>query len=105
MSDIADVALAAQSPVQFKTTCAAFINSDIRMAQQQDQGRDNILAGLVYAIAENYLTKVKGQRPVGNKILLQGGVALNRAVGYAFAHSVGRPVVIPPTPSCWGPLG
>lgn len=67
MSDIADVALAAQSPVQFKTTCAAFINSDIRMAQQQGQGRDNILAGLVYAIAENYLTKVKGQRSVGKR--------------------------------------
>ena len=105
VSDIADVALAAQSPVQFKTTCAAFINSDIRMAQQQDQGRDNILAGLVYAIAENYLTKVKGQRPVGNKILLQGGVALNRAVGYAFAHSVGRPVVIPPNPELLGAFG
>jgi activator of 2-hydroxyglutaryl-CoA dehydratase len=61
--------------VKFKTTCAAFINSDIRIAQQQGQGRDNILAGLVYAIAENYLSKVKGQRPVGKKVLLQGGVA------------------------------
>jgi predicted CoA-substrate-specific enzyme activase len=71
--DIADLALAAPAPVKFKTTCAAFINSDIRIAQQQGQGRDNILAGLVYAIAENYLTKVKGQRPVGKKVLLQGG--------------------------------
>jgi len=105
LSDIADVALAAQSPVQFKTTCAAFINSDIRMAQQQDHGHDDILAGLVYAIAENYLTKVKGQRSVGKKVLLQGGVALNRAVGYAFAHSVGRPVVIPPNPELLGALG
>ncbi len=30
VSDIADVALAAPSPVHFKATCAAFINSDIR---------------------------------------------------------------------------
>jgi predicted CoA-substrate-specific enzyme activase len=105
VSNIADVALAAQSPAQFKTTCAAFINSDIRMAQQQGHGHDNILAGLVYAIAENYLTKVKGQRPVGKKVLLQGGVALNRAVGYAFAHSIGRPVVIPPNPELLGALG
>ncbi|MGA2171303.1 MAG: acyl-CoA dehydratase activase, partial [Terracidiphilus sp.] len=90
VSEIADIALAAPSPVKFKTTCAAFINSDIRIAQQQGQGRENILAGLVYAIAENYLTKVKGQRPVGKKVLLQGGVALNRAVGHAFAHRVGR---------------
>src|SRR5208283_340949 len=77
----------------------------IRIAQQQGQERDNILAGLVYAIADNYLTKVKGQRPVGKKVLLQGGVALNRAVGYAFAHRVGRPVVIPPNPELLGALG
>ena len=105
VSDIADNALAAPAPVKFKTTCAAFINSDIRIAQQQGQGRDNILAGLVYAIAENYLTKVKGQRPVGKKVLLQGGVALNRAVGYAFAHRVGRPIVIPANPELLGALG
>jgi predicted CoA-substrate-specific enzyme activase len=105
VSDIADIALTAAAPVKFKTTCAAFINSDIRIAQQQGQQRDNILAGLVYAIAENYLTKVKGQRPVGNKVLLQGGVALNRAVGYAFAHRVGRPVVIPSNPELLGALG
>ncbi len=105
VSDIADIALAAHSPVKFKTTCAAFINSDIRIAQQQGQGRDNILAGLVYAIAENYLTKVKGQRPVGKKVLLQGGVALNRAVGHAFAQRVGRPIVIPANPELLGALG
>jgi len=105
VSDIADIALGAPAPVKFKTTCAAFINSDIRIAQQQGQERDNILAGLVYAIADNYLSKVKGQRSVGKKVLLQGGVALNRAVGNAFAHRVGRPIVIPARPELLGALG
>jgi predicted CoA-substrate-specific enzyme activase len=105
VSDIADRAVAAPAPVKFKATCAAFINSDIRIAQQQGQERDNILAGLVYSIADNYLTKVKGQRPVGKKVLLQGGVALNRAVGYAFAQRVGRPIVIPANPELLGALG
>ena len=80
--EIADAALAAASPVQLKATCAAFINSDIRIAFQQGQSRENIIAGLVYAIAANYLTKVKGPRAVGKKVFLQGGVALNRAVGW-----------------------
>jgi len=105
VSDIADIALIASSPVRFKATCAAFINSDIRLAQQQGQSRENIVAGLVYAIAANYLTKVKGQRPVGRKVFLQGGVALNRALGHAFAHGVGRQVVIPPSPELLGALG
>jgi predicted CoA-substrate-specific enzyme activase len=105
VSEIAGAALAAASPVQLKATCAAFINSDIRIALQQGQSRENIIAGLVYAIAANYLTKVKGPRVVGRKVFLQGGVALNRAVGYAFAHSVDRTVVIPPDPELMGALG
>jgi predicted CoA-substrate-specific enzyme activase len=105
VSDIADVALAAHSPVQIKATCAAFINSDIRVALQQGHSRDDIAAGLVYAIASNYLNRVKGPRAVGKKVFLQGGVALNRAVGHAFAHSLGRQVVIPPSPELLGALG
>ena len=105
VGDIAGLALAAPAPVQFKATCAAFINSDIRLAQQQGHSREDIVAGLVYAIATNYLTKVKGQRPVGKKIFLQGGVALNHALGAAFAQSLDRPVVIPPHPELLGALG
>jgi predicted CoA-substrate-specific enzyme activase len=105
VSDIADLALAAPAPVQFKAMCAAFINSDIRLAQQEGHSRGNIVAGLVYAIAANYLNRVKGARCVGRKVFLQGGVALNRAVGHAFAHSFGRQIVIPRSPELLGALG
>ncbi len=105
VSEISKVALGAPSPVHFKATCAAFINSDIRAAQQEGHSHDDIVAGLVYAITVNYLTKVKGPRPVGKKVFLQGGVALNRALGHAFAHQIGRPVVIPPDPELMGALG
>jgi predicted CoA-substrate-specific enzyme activase len=105
VSEIAELALAAPSPVQFKATCAAFINSDIRIALQEGHSRENIVAGLVYAIAGNYLNRVKGPRYVGKKVFLQGGVALNRAIGHAFVHSVGREVVIPPSPELLGALG
>jgi predicted CoA-substrate-specific enzyme activase len=105
VSEIAGAALSAAAPVQLKATCAAFINSDIRIAFQQGRSREDIIAGLVYAIAANYLTKVKGPRAVGRKVFLQGGVALNRAVGHAFAHSVDRTVVIPPDPELMGALG
>jgi predicted CoA-substrate-specific enzyme activase len=105
VAEIADLALAAPTPVQFKATCAAFINSDIRIALQEGHSRENIVAGLVYAIAGNYLNRVKGSRYVGKKVFLQGGVALNRAIGHAFAHSVGRQVVIPPSPELLGALG
>lgn len=105
LAEIAEVALRAEAPVQFKATCAAFINSDIRAALQQGYSRDDVAAGLVYSIVHNYLTTVKGRRPVGNKVFLQGGVAMNRAVGHAFAQCLDKQVVIPPHPELLGAIG
>jgi predicted CoA-substrate-specific enzyme activase len=105
VTEISDLALAAPAPVHFKATCAAFINSDVRIAQQQGRRRDDIVAGLVYAVASNYLHRVKESRHVGKRVLLQGGVALNHALGHAFAGSLEREVVIPPDPELLGALG
>ncbi|MHA1200709.1 MAG: acyl-CoA dehydratase activase-related protein, partial [Candidatus Heimdallarchaeaceae archaeon] len=103
--DISDVAMKADSPVRFKADCAAFINTDIRTAAQEGYEPDNIVGGLVYSIADNYLNKVKGLRPVGKKIFFQGGVAKNNAVGYAFAQTTGKQIIIPPNPELVGAFG
>ena len=93
-------------PVAATRQCLRALADQVGNLQvQQGYTRDNIVAGLVYSIAANYLNRVKGPRFVGKKVFLQGGVALNRAVGHAFAHSVGRPVVIPPSPELLGALG
>ncbi|MHA1259899.1 MAG: BadF/BadG/BcrA/BcrD ATPase family protein, partial [Candidatus Heimdallarchaeaceae archaeon] len=93
------------SPVSFKADCAAFINTDIRTALQEGYGRENVIGGLVYSIANNYLNKVKGSRQVGKKIFFQGGVAKNNSVGYAFAHLTGKEIIIPPNPELIGAFG
>ncbi|MCK4895383.1 MAG: hypothetical protein KAS47_01140, partial [Candidatus Heimdallarchaeota archaeon] len=103
--DIADVAMKASDPVRFQADCAAFINTDVRTAMQENYGQDNIIGGLVFSIAVNYLNKVKGSRAVGKKIFFQGGVAKNNAVGYAFAQSTGKEIIIPPNPELIGAFG
>ncbi|MBN2559458.1 MAG: hypothetical protein JXQ75_00820 [Phycisphaerae bacterium] len=105
LTEIADVALRAATPVQFKATCAAFINSDIRTALQEGFSREDVTAGLIYSIVQNYLSKVKGRRAVGRKVFFQGGVAMNRAVGQAFAYCLDKHVVIPPHPELLGAIG
>ncbi|HSB82590.1 MAG TPA: acyl-CoA dehydratase activase [Candidatus Methylomirabilis sp.] len=105
LAEIPAVALRAETPVQFKSTCAAFINSDIRGALQEGYSHQDVAAGLVYAVAHNYLSKVKGTRRVGKKVLFQGGLAMNRAVGSALERCVGKPVVIPPRPELLGAVG
>ncbi|MDP6943894.1 MAG: hypothetical protein QF464_07050, partial [Myxococcota bacterium] len=47
--------------------------------------RRDVVAGLAYSIADNYISRIVGTRRVGDKVLFQGGVALNRAVALALA--------------------
>lgn len=103
--DIGEIALNAPAPVRFNAECAAFINSDIRGALQEGYSRDNIIGGLVNSIVHNYLTKVKGPRKVGNKVFLQGGVAKNKSIAYAFAQATGKQIIIPPNPELMGAYG
>lgn len=103
--EISDIAMQSPSPVQFKAECAAFINSDIRSALQEGYSKEDIIGGLVSSIVNNYLTKVKGQRKVGKKVFLQGGVAKNNSIAYAFALATGKQIIVPPNPELMGAYG
>ncbi len=102
---IADIAMASDSPPNFNDQCAAFIGSDIKTAIQHGTTMDDSVAGLVYSVCSNYLTRVKGNRPVGKKIFMQGGVCYNRAVPLAMSVLCDREIVVPPDPGLMGAFG
>ncbi|MBI4877511.1 MAG: hypothetical protein HY822_23015 [Acidobacteria bacterium] len=99
---IGPLALSSAHPVAFGERCAAFINSEVRSALQSGVPRADVLAGLVYAIVENYLSRVVGARHIGRTVLLQGGVALNPALAPAVAALAGTRVTVPPRPELMG---
>ncbi len=103
--EIGPIALEAAAPLKFGEHCSAFINSDIRKAIQGGASRPDIVAGLVFSIVANYLNRVVGNRQVGTRIALQGGVAKNSAVPLAFAQLLGKPVSVPPDPELMGCFG
>ena len=103
--EIAGIALRAESAPNFSDQCAAFIGSDIKTAVQEGVSREEIAAGLVYSVCQNYLNRVKGNRPVGKKIFMQGGVCYNRAVPAAMAELCGQQIVVPPEPGLMGAFG
>ena len=105
MEAIADIAMAGHHPPNFNDQCAAFIASDIKNAIHEGIAHEDIVAGLVYSICMNYTNRVKGNRPVGKKIFMQGGVCYNRAVPYAMAALVGKPIIVPPEPGLMGAYG
>jgi predicted CoA-substrate-specific enzyme activase len=105
VSDIADLSLRGKRPPNFSDQCSAFVSSDIKTATHEGVGREDILAGLVYSVGFNYLNRVKGNRPVGKKIFMQGGVCYNRAVPMAIAGIIKSEIVVPPDPGLMGAFG
>ncbi len=105
MESIGDIAIMGQNPPNFNDQCAAFISSDIKNASHEGMTREDIVAGLVYSICMNYDNRVKGNRPVGNNIFMQGGVCYNKAVPVAMAALTGKRIVVPPEPGLMGAFG
>ena len=105
MEEIGDIAMRGQKPPNFNDQCAAFISSDIKNAFHEGIDREDIVAGLVYSICMNYDNRVKGNRPVGNKVFMQGGVCYNHAVPAAMASLTGKRIVVPPDPGLTGAFG
>ncbi len=105
MTDIADIALKGEHPPNFNDQCAAFISSDIKTAVHDGVAQTDIVAGLVYSICMNYNNRVKGNRPVGEKVFMQGGVCYNHAVPLAMASITGKKIIVPPEPGLMGAFG
>ncbi|MFQ6613054.1 MAG: acyl-CoA dehydratase activase [Fidelibacterota bacterium] len=105
MTDIADWAMRGKHPPNFNDQCAAFISSDIKSAYHEGIPKADVVAGLVYSICLNYVNRVKGARPVGKKVFMQGGVCYNRAVPVAMAALSGKKIIVPPEPGLMGAYG
>ncbi len=105
VTEIGQTAYQAANPANFSDQCAAFISSDIKGAVQENIPLPDIIAGLVYSICMNYTNRVKGNRPVGNKVFIQGGVCYNKAIPAAMAALTGKEMVVPPEPGLMGAFG
>ncbi len=105
VEDISDVAIKSSRPIAFGERCAAFINTDLRNALQQGADLEDVVAGLVYSIADNYISRIVGPRQIGKNLLFLGGVALNRSVALAIAARSQRKVVVPAHPELMGAVG
>ena len=98
-------AMKSLEPIAFGERCAAFINTDLRNALQQGAKQEDVVAGLVYSIAENYISRIIGPRQVGKNLLFLGGVALNRSVALAIASHLKQKIIVPAHPELMGCVG
>lgn len=104
-TEFGEKALHAKCPVGCGERCTVFMESDLVAHQRSGASKDDLLAGLAYSIASNYLTKVVGDRRIGNHIFFQGGVAWNKAVVAAFEKLLGKKITVPPHHDVTGAIG
>lgn len=104
-AEFGDHALKAECPVGCGERCTVFMESDLVGHQRRGANKDDLVAGLAYSIASNYLTKVVVDRRIGENIFFQGGVAWNKGVVAAFEKLTGKKVTVPPHHDITGAIG
>lgn len=94
INEFGPLALTAKNPTSLGERCTVFIETAIAAASAEGIAQNEIAAGLCYAIVKNYLHKVVGTKPVGNHIVLQGGVAYNPGIVAAFRAFYGERLIV-----------
>lgn len=89
------IALSSENPVKLAERCTVFMESDLVSYLQKGVDRDDLIAGLCYAIVYNYLNRVVGKRKTGQKVMFLGGPSLNKGIVAAFENVLGRGLLVP----------
>jgi predicted CoA-substrate-specific enzyme activase len=103
--EFAKLALSARGPSRLGERCTVFMERDVTGWLNKGETVPNLVAGLAYSIALNYLNRVVRGRKIGDVIYFQGGTAYNDAVTAAFASLLGKKITVPPFNGVMGAIG
>lgn len=95
VGEFQEIALAAVRPIHLAERCTVFMESDLVSYAQKGACREDLIAGLCYAIVHNYLNRVVEKRAIGRRVMFLGGPSLNQGVVAAFEKVLRRPVLVP----------
>ena len=105
LSDFGDAAISAKTPVDLGERCTVFVETAVRTALAEGARTEDVAAGLCLSVVRNYLHRVVGSKPVGARVVLQGGVAYNKGIVSAFRQLSDAQVVVSPWFAVSGAVG
>ena len=105
LAEFGPLALSSEHPASLGERCTVFIETAIASAAAEGVSQADIAAGLCHSIVQNYLHKVVGSKPVGQHIVLQGGVDYNPGIVAAFQSAYGDRIQVSPVFSISGAYG
>ncbi len=103
--EFAKLALSSKKPIRLGERCTVFMEKDLNPYLQKGAKIEDLVAGLAYSIATNYLNRVVRGRHIGDCIFFQGGTAYNDAVAAAFATILDKEIIVPPHNGVIGAIG
>ncbi len=103
--EFAQTAFSSDSPADLGDRCTVFMESALFEHLQRGFPVPNLVGGLAYSVARNYLNKVVENRKIGNNIFFQGGTACNKSVVAAFEKILARKITVPPHNEILGAIG
>ncbi len=105
IQDLGKMALKGTHPISLGERCTVFMETSIAAHLARGAHMEEIASGLCYSIVKNYLNRVVGQKRIGEKIFLQGGIAYHQGVVNAFRALTKKTIVVPPFFSVTGAYG
>lgn len=105
VGEFQEIALSSDHPIKLAERCTVFMESDLVSYHQKGVPKNDLIAGLCYAIVHNYLNRVVGKRKIGERVMFLGGPSLNRGVVAAFEDILGRGLVVPKHREVLGAFG
>lgn len=108
IEDFAKEAVKSKAPVDLGSRCTVFMNSRVKQSQKEGAEISDISAGLSYSVIKNALFKViklRDEKDVGDKVIVQGGTFYNDAVLRSFELISGREAIRPDIAGLMGAFG
>lgn len=105
IEEFGKIALSSKNPTKIAARCTVFAESDLVHKSQIGHSKEDIIAGLCYAIVNNYLNNVGKGKKINPPIVFQGGVSKNVGVVKAFKDVTGCDIIVNDNSHLMGALG
>ena len=105
IEEFGKIALTSKNPTKIAARCTVFAESDLVHKSQIGHKKEDIIAGLCYAIVNNYLNNVGKGKKIKPPIVFQGGVSKNIGVIKAFEDITKSKIIVDENSHLMGALG
>lgn len=104
LDQISEIAIGKKAPFT-SDRCTVYMERDLNIFLSEGFSKEEIITAVLYSVRDNYLSKVVGKTPIGEKIFFQGATARNKALVSVFQNELKKPIFVSKYCHLTGALG